>query len=107
MIVIKIGHSAYKGTNALRYCFSKAQAIRVLRNRGMSRNTARLAIKKLTAHKPYSSQIYKNDCVSINYQICELADMSAILNDPKLRNRFGYIYTPKQMKLVWKNVSEF
>lgn len=42
--VITIGHSAYSGTNALRMCFSKAQAVRVLRARGVKRDDARNAV---------------------------------------------------------------
>lgn len=44
--LIRVGHSAYKGTNAIRMCFSKAQAVRVLRNRGVTRNAARDAVNK-------------------------------------------------------------
>ena len=44
--LIRIGHPAYQGTNAVRLCFSKAQAIRVLRNRGVRRDSAREAIER-------------------------------------------------------------
>ena len=98
MPIIRVGHSAYNGTNALRYCFSKAQAVRVLCNRGMPRNKARLAIKTL-ATTPYS-------CVDINYAICELADMTDILSNPVLRNQHGYYNTPQEFKASWKNAPE-
>ena len=42
--VIRVGHGAYKGSNALRMCFSKEQAVRVLRTRGVTRDTARKAV---------------------------------------------------------------
>lgn len=45
-VFIKLGHSAYSGANAARNCFSKAQAIRVLRARGMKRDTARAALAR-------------------------------------------------------------
>lgn len=45
--VIAIGHGAYRGVNALRLCFSKAQAIRVLRMRGMTRDGARKAVNEV------------------------------------------------------------
>ena len=44
--LIRVGHSAYNGTNAYRLCFSKAQAVRVLCNRGVKRSTARTAVTK-------------------------------------------------------------
>ena len=47
--IINVGHGAYNGANAQRMCFSKAQAIRVLRNRGVLRNAARDAVKVATA----------------------------------------------------------
>ena len=96
MTIIRIGHSAYNGTNALRYCFSKAQAVRVLCNRGLPRNKARLAIKTLKTHA----------CLHINYAICELADMTDILNNPDLRKQYGYYMTPQELKTSWKNASE-
>ena len=96
MTIIRIGHSAYNGTNALRYCFSKAQAVRVLCNRGLPRDKARLAIKTLKTHT----------CLDINYAICELADMTDILSNPALRKQHGYYMTPQELKGSWKNVSE-
>lgn len=45
--LIRIGHGSYSGANALRMCFSKAQAIRVLRFRGLTRNKARDCINEI------------------------------------------------------------
>lgn len=45
--VITIGHSVYHGANALRMCFSKAQAVRVLQARGVKRDDARAAVSKV------------------------------------------------------------
>jgi hypothetical protein len=99
MTIIKIGHSAYRGTNALRFCFSKAQAVRVLCNRGMPRAEARLAIKNLTT--------IKNACITINYEICELADMTEIFADPALKIQYGYYaHDSKVMRSAWKNIPE-
>ena len=47
--VIRVGHGAYKGINALRMCFSKAQAVRVLRNRGVTRDAARKVVNAALA----------------------------------------------------------
>jgi len=105
MTIIKIGHSAYRGTNALRFCFSKAQAVRVLCNRGMKRAEARLAIEKITSLRDYANQTHL--CVAINYEICELANMTMVFTDPALRNQYGYYgTTPKTMRSAWKNVPE-
>jgi len=98
MKVIKIGHSAYKGTNALRFCFSKTQAVRVLCNRGMTRAKARQTIESLFAAK-WST-------VRINHELCELADMTEILNCPTLRSHHGYFSTPTEFKATWKNAPE-
>lgn len=47
--LIRIGHPAYQGANAMRLCFSKAQAVRVLRNRGVKRDDARKVVQKTLA----------------------------------------------------------
>lgn len=47
--LIYIGHGAYQGTNSLRMCFSKAQAVRVLRARGVKRDDARKAVNSVCA----------------------------------------------------------
>jgi len=99
MTVIKIGHSAYRGTNALRFCFSKAQAVRVLRNRGMTRNAARLTIKNLTARQTTA-------LININYSICEIADMTGIFSDPAISRQHGHYNTPQQLQAAWKNAPE-
>lgn len=41
---IQIGHASYRGANALCMCRSKAAAVRELHRRGVSRNTARVAV---------------------------------------------------------------
>jgi hypothetical protein len=105
MTIIKIGHSAYKGTNALRFCFSKAQAVRVLCNRGMKRAEARLAIEKITSQKTYANQLHL--CVDINFEICEIANMTQVFTDPALRDQHGYYgSTPQIMRSAWKNAPE-
>jgi hypothetical protein len=48
-VLILVGHGAYSGDNGPRLCFSKAQAVRVLRNRGYFRNQARAAVNKAIA----------------------------------------------------------
>lgn len=45
--VIRIGHGSYSHPNSVRFCFSKAQAVRVLRARGCTRDVARDFINRL------------------------------------------------------------
>ena len=45
--VIRIGHGSYSYPNNVRFCFSKAQAVRVLRARGCTRDVARDFISRL------------------------------------------------------------
>jgi hypothetical protein len=42
--VIRVGHPAYNGANAAKYCFSKSSAVRELRNRGIKRDVARAKV---------------------------------------------------------------
>lgn len=42
--VIRIGHPAYNGANAEKFCFSKSAAVRELRNRGIKRDMARAKV---------------------------------------------------------------
>lgn len=44
MTLIQIGHCAYSGANAAQYARSKARAIEILRQRGVTRNEARAAV---------------------------------------------------------------
>lgn len=68
-MLIILGHGAYSGTNACRWCFSKAQAVRVLRNRGMTRDEARRALNKVI------EQMVRDDThqtLEIEHQLCEM-----------------------------------
>ena len=91
--LIRVGHSAYKGTNAMRMCFSKAQAVRVLRNRGVKRDEARRAVNK--AMTDNGATVYG-----------EYGQVVEIVNeDFGLRN--GYFMRPYgQMKTMWAGASE-
>lgn len=46
---IKIGHGAYNGFNALKFCVGKAAAIRELRNRGFTRDRAREIVNDISS----------------------------------------------------------
>ena len=63
--LIRVGHSAYKGANAYRLCFSKAQAVRVLRNRGVKRDDARKAVNKAVTNQGATAYGEYSQCVEI------------------------------------------
>jgi hypothetical protein len=46
-IKIRVGHPAYSGANAMKYCFSKAAAVHELHGRGIKRDDARAYIKDI------------------------------------------------------------
>lgn len=98
MKVIKLGHSAYKGTNALRFCFSKAQAVRVLCHRGMTRAKARQAIESVLASR-WATAI-------INYELCEMEDMTEVLSNSTLRSQHGFFSTAKELRSTWQTAPE-
>ena len=43
-VLIRIGHPAYSGDNAMKYARSKAAAVRELRARGVKRDVARIKV---------------------------------------------------------------
>jgi hypothetical protein len=92
-ILIRIGHSAYKDANAYRLCFSKAQAVRVLRNRGLKRDDARIAVNK--ALKDQGATVY-----GAYGQVVEIAN-----EDFGLINGH-FIYSYEQMRSNWSKSSE-
>ena len=76
--LIRIGHRAYSGSNAIKIVKSRSAAIQELRNRGMLRSDARMVINKVLS-KDYGYEIayfqkeqekngikiYSNDLVEI------------------------------------------
>lgn len=90
--LIRVGHSAYKGTNAYRLCFSRAQAVRVLCNRGFKRDAARAAVKQTMEIGGATGRA--------NYELVEVANEAPSL-------QAGYFYaTYKQMRADWRHASE-
>ena len=90
--LIRIGHSAYKDINAYRLCFSKAQAIRVLRHRGLKRDDARFVVKKALTQGGASA--------TLSYSIIE------VVNE-ELAFRAGYFYSSySELKAKWSNAPE-
>lgn len=89
--LIRVGHSAYKGANALRICFLKAQAVRVLRNRGATRNAARDCVNK--AMRDIGATIY------VNSEAVEIVNLEHAM-------RAGH-YDYAQCFESWKNALEF
>ena len=46
--MFKIGHGAYRGANSLAWADTKAQAVAILREKGVKRDVARAAVQYLT-----------------------------------------------------------
>ena len=92
--LIKVGHGAYSGANALRFCFSRAQAVRVLQARGLRRDKAREVVKDITSGSHPGA--YKT--VSIDGEVVEV--MNADWNV-----REGH-YDVAAMRKSWRHVAE-
>ena len=92
-ILIRVGHSAYKGTNRMHFCFSKAQAVRVLRHRGVTRDEARNAVNK--AMRETGATVYG-----------DYSEVVEIVNEEQAM-RLGYFLHPyKQLRAKWAHVPE-
>lgn len=88
---IRVGHPAYQGINAVRVCFSKAQAVRVLRNRGIRRDSAVEAIERALD--------VGGACVNANIlESIEIANLAHAVWDG--------CYDYEETRAVWKNRPE-
>lgn len=92
-VLIRVGHSAYKDANAYRLCFSKAQAVRVLRNRGVRRDDARLAVRKALTEQ--GCTVY-----GAHQQVVEIVNESYGLQAGYFMNSYS------DMRRVWSTASE-
>ena len=91
--LIRIGHSGYSGANAYRLCFSKAQAVRVLCNRGVKRDVARRAVTN--AMTDSGATVYG-----------EFGEVVEIVNEEfGLRNGY-FIRSYEEMRKLWSSASE-
>ena len=63
--IIRVGHPAYPHmpTNCARFCFSKAQAVRVLRLRGCTRDHAREVVALTIKHGGYTAHNAAGDYI--------------------------------------------
>lgn len=63
--IIRVGHPAYPHmpTNCLRVCFSKAQAVRVLRARGCTRDHAREVVALTLKHGGHTAHTVTGDYI--------------------------------------------
>ena len=93
MTLIRVGHSAYTGSNKYRLCFSKAQAVRVLRNRGVKRDEARNAVHKALVNRGATVRGEYMDIV-------EVVDESYGLNAGYYMNSY------KELRAHWSSISE-
>lgn len=92
--LIKVGHSAYSGTNLLRLCFSRAQAIRVLRNRGVLRDEAREVVAR--AMKDGGASAYGMHSQSVE-----------VTNEAYALEHGWYMRPYDEIKRMWSKVNEF
>lgn len=92
--LIRVGHSAYKGVNAVRLCFSRAQAIRVLCNRGVKRDEARSAVARAMADGGSCAYGEYSQCVEIT-------------NEEFALSQGWYLHTYPEMKSTWSKMNEF
>ena len=94
-VLIKIGHGAYGGINKMRMCFSKAQAVRILRIRGFTRDEARNAV---------------NRALERDWSGTTLSNASGVVEITNQRYSFlqGYFWhkSYEDIKNYWKNVPE-
>ena len=93
--LIVLGHSSYQGTNARRLCFSKAQAIRVLRNRGCTRDEARAQLARESDERTRKGAVHigQHDYVECSVYVNKLP--------------YGWQTSSfEQLRAGWKNASE-
>lgn len=95
LTLIKVGHGAYKGENELRMCFSRAQAVRVLCNRGFTRDQARAAVKKAIEEPDSHHTAHTN-----NWAVVE------VNNALGAYERGDYHRSYEELKALWKNHPE-
>ena len=91
--LIRVGHSAYRGANAYRLCFSKAQAVRVLCNRGVKRTEARAAVSK--ALQDQGATVYGE-----HSQVVEIS------NEAQSFEKGYYIHSYQKLRSLWASASE-
>lgn len=93
-VLICLGHSAYRGANARRLCFSKAQAIRVLRNRGMKRDDARKALNREFSERTRHGLIALGNFESV--------EVTVYVNEIP----YGWYVSYEEMKAQWAGAPE-
>lgn len=93
-LLILLGHQSYQGANARRLCFSKAQAIRVLRNRGCTRDQARAQLNREF-----------NQCTRRGYIALDAfnsVEVSVYVDAIP----YGWLTTYEEMRVTWSNRAE-
>ena len=93
--LIVLGHQSYTGAKSRRLCFSKAQAIRVLRNRGCTRNEARDQINRESSEHTRKGWI---DIDKFDYVECAI-----YVNQLPC----GWLGTFEQLRTEWQQRPEF
>jgi hypothetical protein len=91
--LIRVGHGAYTGSNKYRLCFSKAQAVRVLRNRGVLRDIARDAVTKAL----------REQGATVRGEYMEVVE---IVNEEAGLRAGYFMRSYQEMRAHWSTVSE-
>lgn len=95
-VLINVGHSAYTDKqNKLRLCFSKAQAVRVLRNRGFKRDEAREAVNEAC------SKDYGYKTLSNVFGVTEVSNQRYHYE----KGHYNLVY--RELKKLWEAENEF
>lgn len=72
---ITIGHGAYSGVNKLRVCVGKAQALRVLINRGLPSKVAKAKLEEVLAkNRGYATAACRGEVVEIRNSNADVAE---------------------------------
>ena len=93
-VLILVGHGAYSGDNGPRLCFSKAQAVRVLRNRGYFRDQARAAVNK--------AMLKDNGYATVS----NLTSVTEVRNEKYFFEQGYYHVTYEEIKKYWSDKPE-
>ena len=82
--LIRIGHSAYTGDNAMKLVHSKAAAVQELRSRGMLRDAARAVVNQVTLKdNGYATVYVRKELTRTNDIIeCGLCEVLNVTNNP-------------------------
>jgi len=80
--LIRIGHGSYSGANRSALAYSKAQAVRILRLRGIGRDKARAAIDDICKRRDGYATVRAEGFEVV--EVCNVTERAAIEQWPSL-----------------------